>query len=184
MPIFNKKTIETIQKSDDFEKLPSNIKEKLWTAVRKNDNAAIDDLIEKIGEEKYSILEKAVKDKNSDYYGLNFFRDENVSLYIKRALFEEIYNNFVVVSNYDGALKKVKAYIDEDDMVSTAYICHNITDFCLECNRSGREAVNILVENFDLERDIVEGVEDIFNKNKLSLKLDYIIANMALRKDN
>lgn len=186
MQIFNKKTIEAIQKSDDFdfEKLPSDMKERLWSAVRKNDKSAIDDLIEKIGAQKYSLLEKAVKDENEEYYKLTFFRDEKNPVFIRRALFEEIYNDFVVVSCYEEALKKVKEYIDEDDMLSLAFICHNVTDFCLERNRTGSEAVKILVENYDLEKEVVEGVEDIFNKNKISLKLDYIIANMVVKKDN
>ena len=181
MSVFNQKIINQINEKKDFDytELSSESQGKLWKAIRSNDKKSINELISKIGQEKYNELEKAVKDDYSEYYQLEFFRNEEVPKPIRNSMLHAIFNK-VIIENSPPEVKTITSeYIDNKELYKIASILHSIVNFCIRYNRTGSYIITVLKNSYDIDEDITLGLDILYNRNKISLKMDFIINRLT-----
>lgn len=186
MSILNQKVLGQIAENSElsYNDLPHDAQRRLWKAVRTNDVKSIEELIEKIGKEKYAELEKAVKEDFSDYYTLDFFRNEDLPKPIRNSLITSIFNKVIIENCPSEILTITEGYLERDGVYDIANVLQNIVDFCITYNRSGNYVCSVLKTSYDIGEDISRGLDAIYDKNKLSLKLDYIINKLNEEKEN
>lgn len=163
-------TLAFLKKDEKYKKF----KIRVWELIRKERQAELSDLKETIGDAKYDALEKMIKDDNSEYYALAYFRDKEVDPDTRKALLNKIYNYSVVVSDYTNLAKSITK-LSKDQLGDIIFVLHDITDFCTEYNRTGQYLTKVLGEFYDLEEEICGDLATLYDKNAISLKLDHII---------
>lgn len=179
MSIIDKKSLEQLKKMDniDFEKISSRVLDKIWRAIR-NNSSELKDMCAELGEKKYISLVNSIKEYNSEYYDLNFLRSEDVDDIIKAEMLCKIYLNGVVVLNYDALDEATTRFINEKDAMSIRNVLLDITRYCIEYNYPGDDIIHILMSCYDIKEDVCIGLKEIYDRNRISLKLDYLIRNL------
>lgn len=114
------------------------------------------------------------KEENQEYKTLHFFRNEEIDKTIRKTFLNNIFSNLVIDNNLEDAVNNI-SLLTKDDIKNVAETLFNITYFCIEYNYPGKKLVSILKETFDIDKSICEDLEKLYNNNKLSLKLDFII---------
>lgn len=118
------------------------------------------------------------KENNPEYISLNFFRDKAIDKTIRKTYLNEIFINLVIENNLEEIENKITS-ITKDEIKEIGNTLFNITYFCIEYNYPGKEICQILNDDFDIDLDISESLITLYNQNKLSLKLDFIINNLT-----
>lgn len=173
------KILDEIKKSNDDlkylrDKKYSEFLKELWQIVKTNDEAKIEELKGKLSPEIYEKLEKFIKDENYDYYAFRYFRDKDVDFEVRKALLNKIYNESIIVSDY-VQLQKSITKLTEEELRDVSFILHDITEFCASYNRKGKYLIDTLTDTYELEDNLCSDLAVMFDNNKISLKLDYII---------
>ena len=114
------------------------------------------------------------KEENTEYKSLDFFRHEEIDKTIRKTFLNNIFLNLVIDNNIDDAVNNI-SLLNKDEIKSAAETLFNITYFCIEYNYPGKRLISILNETFDINTSICEDLEKLYNDNKISLKLDFII---------
>lgn len=179
MTILDKKSLEMVKNNPkcSFNELTVGTKNKLWKIFR-TESSAIDELKELVGGEKCQEWAEQAKQENKDYYALDFFRDKNNDTIVLRELLKNIYINFIINNDSRFVIKEITGQLTKDNLFTIADILQNITSFCIESNYSSNYVEDIFMEFYDIVPEISRGVKELYDQNKLSLKLDYLINNI------
>ena len=146
-----------------------------WEIIRKGDTKNIEHLVAKLGEDKYRKLEEYIKEQNAEYYSLDYFRNTDIEVEVRKALLLKIYANAVVISDYQRVLEWVKGKITRTQLDDIMKLLQSITDFCASYNRSGKYFVEVLEKTYDIVPSVCYDLQQLFDENRISLKLDYLI---------
>ncbi|MGM9969697.1 MAG: hypothetical protein ACI35S_04795 [Anaeroplasma sp.] len=166
----------------DWLKSNLDIKTIIWKYMRNkisdNEKKYIDQNIDR---KKLEDIIKIIKVENKDYYALSIFRNSE-DINKSRMLLTNMYSKGIVVNDFKNLKKEVK--ISESNLIDILNVLDDITSFCIKNNRSGSEVVDILNENFDIDLSICRDIGNIYDSNKISLKLNYIINELELLSNN
>ena len=150
---------------------------KCWEIIRKGDAKSIEFLCSNLGESKYKKIEEYVKEKNKEYYAFDYFRKTGVEIEVRKALLKTIYENTIIVSDYGFLLEIIKEKkfprSHLEDIMTTL---RRITEFCVSYNRKGKQLVEILIKAYDLDSNVCGSLETMYDDNRISLKMDYLIS--------
>lgn len=183
MAILDKKSLDMLNNNPQcaFTDLPVPTQSKLWKIFRTASNQ-INELKELIGEDKCKEWEEQAKKENEDYYSLDFFRDSGKDKVVLRELLKNIYANFIISNNSFFLTKELTGQINKETLYNIADILQSVTFFCIDSNYPGENVQDILSEFYDIDGEISQGVKELYEANKMSLKLDFIINKLSAQK--
>lgn len=137
-------------------------------------NSDIEEIKSQLGDEGFNQLCKMVKDENS-YFALEYFRKDTNRT---RLELEYLYKNTIINNRY----KKIKdrySTLTDKHLVQILEVLESITYFCIKYNYAGEEVVHVLNNKYDIPLTNCEDLGKIYDENKLSLKLDYVIGKIT-----
>ena len=147
----------------------------IWKDMRHSKETALEQLHNDLGDALYRTLTEYIKNKNKSYYALAYFRDEKHSEQDRAFLLNVIYENAIIVTDFSLLDNYAKKVITKGDIDKIIRVLYNITCFCISYHRKGKCIVEILEDSYDIKAEVSNGLAELYNKNLLSLKLDYII---------
>ena len=183
--ILDKSTLDSIEKNKGmpYEKVSEKVKEKLWDAVRKEITEALEELKEQIGTELYENWIKQVKEENSEYYALSYFRDISIDKLQRQSILLLLYKHGIVVSDIPTVRRELNKKIEENCYLDILAVLKKVTMFCVAYNRGGTHVADILHDVYDVPKEIGNELVRVFDDNKLSLKMDYLIRMLRSKDD-
>lgn len=183
-----KKLIEELAERDcgDFsflnEKKYLKFSQRCWEVIRREEKEPLESLSSALGLEKMAALTKYFHDQYPEYYAMSYFRNDAIDIEVRKALLDKIYQNSIIANDYSYLEDVIRGKVDQRALDELIAGLRDMTFFCANYNRKGTYLTEILVEMYDLDAELGEGIAKSFDENKLSLKLDFLIAMM--RKKN
>ena len=142
----------------------------IWNYVLNKSTDEEIKLINLINENKLKDLVEFIKSENELYFKLDILREnKNIDL-------AYIYSKSIVVNQVEQLEKELK--IKKKDLYGIIDVLFDVNIYCIRNNKSGNELVSILIEEYDITPSIAYPLQSIYEQNKLSLKLDYIILSL------
>lgn len=144
--------------------------------IRKNEEYT--ELKNEVGDEKYNAYISKIKELNKDYYAFEwFFNLEQVEN--KELILKDMFLNFVVNNNLKNIEKNFAGINDEGKKDYIKLICKtlfNIAFYCVKGNFDGNQFSDILIKFYNCPKTIALSIAELYNQNKLDIKLTYIIS--------
>ena len=164
---------------DDFLFLKDNryrkFVDRCWQAIRKSETEALTTLSSALGDEKFERLKEYIIKQNEDYYIWDYFRNETLDPEVRKALLNKIYLNGIIASDYEVLLDSVRDKVPKTQLNKILNTLQSITYFCASYNRKGKNLAGILKDMYDLDVRLCGDIEKMYDENRISLKLDYLI---------
>lgn len=153
-------------------------KQELWNVLKNNQNdSMLKNMLEIIGENKYNEIIKFLKEENSDFFAFSYFRNTKKDSKLLKIELSDIYEKVIVINRFK-TIKEEYSKIPTNDFIEIINTLQSITDFCIENNFPGSKMIDVLESVYNISREISADLENIFDVNKLSLKLDFIISRI------
>lgn len=180
-----KKLIDELAERDcgDFsflsEKKYLKFSQRCWEVIRREEKEQVEMLSSALGQEKMEALTKYFHDKYPEYYAMSYFRNDAIDIEVRKALLDKIYQNSIIANDYSYLEEAIRGKIDLRTLDELTSSLRDMTFFCANYNRKGAYLTEILVDMYDLDAALSEGIAKSFDENKISLKLDFLIAMIA-----
>lgn len=148
----------------------------IFDIIKKQKQNDLNDIIDQFTKvNKKEKIEKIIEEVKKDGY----FTIQKILNNNQGELLELIFNNIILHSEYYSIKNKLSEYLSEDELFSVYDELQAITEFCIRNNRSGIYFTQVLVESYDVKKDLAEKIGNDFTNNIIELKLNYIIENIA-----
>ena len=156
----------------------------IWEAIRRKKSEKLEKVREELGAEKYDELIGYVKEQNEEYYAFDYFRDPAYEEQARSLLLTALYENSIVMSDNAQLKKLIKnTPVTFDNLKEIVNLFYDITGYCIYHHRKGSHVGDILYENYDISREVSAGICGLYEKNILSIKMDYVISMIGWVKD-
>lgn len=152
-----------------------------WNIYRKNSPydafSFKEELVSELGLEKYDYLVDLVKKDNLEYYYFDYFRSDKIKKVEKVSLLEKIFKYRILVKDME---KDVFENADIEEKTKNGMIDYldALIQYAIYNNYSSWVLVKIMKDDYDVEEEVIKEFAELYDKNLLILKLNFIINSM------
>ncbi len=152
-----------------------------WISIRDNNPGLVEELVkylkEKGREDFIEQMKKEVLSFNKEYYDFEYFRRDDIDNINKEFLLNTIMKEYIII-NKRNLLKLVNKELSEEVINSIALWIKKAVYYSISKNYDGARVVDILVNEYNIDKELLNNIENIYNENIIQLKLNYIIESM------
>ena len=93
-----------------------------------------------------------------------------------------LFSNTIIINQSEKIFKEMANIYTNEELNLAADELYDIVDYCLKYNYSGEKYSAILIDYYHCPKQHADILSDLFDKNRIELKLNYIIQNLEEKK--
>ena len=173
---------------DEIIKILKASKGKIINLSDKNKDCLKNYLFEALyNNESLDEINSLIADENSKFYINNLIKNikEDGAFVIKKIneaqpkLLIDAFSNIIVINKIKDVESRFSKILKNNELNKLANKLNDISNFCITNNLSGNEYSNILSETYNVSKDISLKIGELYDQNRMELKLNYIIRKIT-----
>lgn len=149
-----------------------------WESIRDNNPSLIEEIVnylkEKNGLKLIEEIKKEAINLYKEYYDFEYLRRDDIDSNYKEFILNTIMKEYIIIDKRNLS-KLTSKELTSETIDSIAYWIKKAVNFSISRNYDGSRVVSILTTEYNINKDLLKNIENLYNENIIQLKLNYII---------